>query len=209
MSITGSLTDFPFAEILQFIEKGKKTGLLTVFANSVSQSTQLPVHYIWVNEGLLVAAANRLDDRGLVRLINQHQGVSDRVVSKLAQLCPPDKPFGLHLVHQKVLQPSQLKQLFCAQVLQTVYALFQLKEGQFQFDQNAPLPVREMTGLRVAAGIPTFCVPLQDTQTLQLNHLKSEFATTAPIRCSPNSDNIEKFTRVKGLLKKELAPVFA
>jgi hypothetical protein len=209
MSITGSLTDFPFPAILQFIEKGKKTGLLTVSTNSVSLEKQLPVHYIWVHDGLLVAAANQLDDRGLVQLINQRQGVSDRVVSKLAQLCPPDKPLGLHLVNQKVLQPSQLKQLFCAQVLQTVYALFQLKEGQFQFDQNASLPVREMTGLSVAAGIPTFLASLQNTETLEPNRLKSEVAATTPIRCSPDSDNIEKFSRIKGLLKKELAPVFA
>lgn len=195
MSITGSLTDFPLPEILQFIEKGKKTGLLTIVANPVSKPRSLSVQYIWVHQGRLVAAANRLDDRGLVQLINQHQGVSDRVVTKLAQLCPPDKPLGLYLVNQKVLQTSQLKQLFFAQVLQAVYALFQLKDGQFQFDQNASLPMREMTGLRVAAGIPTFFAPVRDTKTLQPDSLQPKLT--------------QKRSRLKDRLNKKIVPAFA
>jgi hypothetical protein len=31
--------------------------------------------------------------------------------------------------------------------------LFQLKDGQFKFDQNVPIPMRELTGLSIAAGV--------------------------------------------------------
>lgn len=151
MSVKGSLTDFSLPEIFQFVEKGRKTGLLTLRALPSSQPTSTPVHYIWVYRGRIVAAANRLDQQGLVSLIAQRQWVSARVVTKLTQLCPPNQPLGLCLKNQGALQAEQLKRLFQLQVLQQVCALFQLKDGQFRFDPKVPLPVREMTGLSVPA----------------------------------------------------------
>ena len=88
MSTQGSLTDFSLLEILQFIENGKRIGLLTLSTLSVSKTTPASVYYIWVYRGRLVAVANRLDSLGLVELINQQQWVGERVVTKLAQLCP-------------------------------------------------------------------------------------------------------------------------
>jgi len=151
MSLTGSLTDFSLPEIFQFIEKGHKTGLLTLRALPGDEGKKNSVHYIWVYQGRIVAAANRLDHKGLVSLIAQRQWVSDRVVAKLAQLCPTDKPLGLCLKNQGVLQAAQIKRLFQIQVLQQVCALFQLKDAQFKFEQNAPIPAREMTGLSAPA----------------------------------------------------------
>lgn len=150
MSTQGSLTDFSFLEILQFIENGKRTGLLTLTTLSVSKTTPVSGYYIWVYRGRLVAVANRLDSLGLVELINQQQWVSERVVTKLAQLCPSDQPLGLYLLNQGVLKASQLKQLFFLQILELVEALFQLNEAQFRFDPNVLLPRQEMTGLSVS-----------------------------------------------------------
>jgi hypothetical protein len=134
MSTTGFLTDFSLPEIFQFIDKGHKTGLLRLRALPESQATLPLVHYIWVYEGYIVAAAKRLDHQGLVSLIEQYQMVSDRVFDKLVHwCCPIDQPLGLYLKNQGVLQAEQLKQLFQVQVLQQVCALFQLKEGQFRF----------------------------------------------------------------------------
>jgi hypothetical protein len=151
MSTQGSLTDFSLVEILQFIEDGKRTGLLTLSTLSVSKTTPASVYYIWVYRGRLVAVANRLDSLGLIELINQQQWVSERVVTKLAQLCPSDQPLGLYLLNQGVLKASQLKQLFSLQILELVEALFQLNEAQFRFDPNVLLPRQEMTGLSVSA----------------------------------------------------------
>jgi hypothetical protein len=151
MSTQGSLTDFFLLEILQFIENGNRTGLLTLSTLSVSKTTPASVYYIWVYRGRLVAVANRLDSLGLIELINQQQWVSERVVTKLAQLCPIDQPLGLYLLNQGIFKVSQLKQLFFLQVLQQVEALFQLNEAQFRFDPNVVLPRQEMTGLSVSA----------------------------------------------------------
>jgi hypothetical protein len=151
MSTQGSLTDFSLVEILQFIENGKRTGLLTLSTLSGSKTTPVSVYYIWLYRGHLVAVANRLDSLGLVELINQQQWVSERVVTKLAQLCPINQPLGLYLLNQGVLKASQLKQLFFLQSLQQIEALFQLNEAHFRFDANVLLPSQEMTGLSVSA----------------------------------------------------------
>src|SRR4028118_952798 len=153
MSITGSLTDFSLAEISQFIERGQRTGLLTLRTESESPDKPPLVHYLWVERGSLVAAANQLNCQGLISLIVQYQWSSERVVTKLAQFCPPDKPLGLYLKNQGALQAEQLKHLFQVQVLQQVCALSQLKDAHFKFDQDVPLPVLEMTGLSVPTGL--------------------------------------------------------
>ncbi|HEY9612598.1 DUF4388 domain-containing protein, partial [Allocoleopsis sp.] len=152
MSLAGYLTDFPLIEILQLIERGKKTGLLTLSMEPIGKAKPVPVFYISVYRGRLVAAARQLDNRGLVKLIHQRQWLSSRVASKLAQLCPTHKALGLHLKNLGILRNSQLKQLFFLQVLQPVGAWSQLQKGQFRFDQNVPLPMREMTGLSISAG---------------------------------------------------------
>ena len=149
MSITGSLTDFSLPEISQFLERGQKSGLLTFCGFPESQAMPLSFIYIWVYQGNIVAAANQLNDQGLVSLIEQYQWASNRVITKLAQFCPPDKPLGLYLRSQGALQTEQLKHLFQVQVVQQICTLFQLKETQFKFVLNAPTPGREMTGLSV------------------------------------------------------------
>lgn len=152
MSITGSLTDFSLPEIFQFIEKGHKTGLLTLRTLPDSHSPS-SVHYLWMNQGRLVAAANQLNEQGLISLINQYQWVSQRVITKLAQFCPSSKPLGLYLRSQGALQVEHLEHLFQVQVIKQVCAIFELKDAHFIFEQNVPLPTKEMTGLSVSTAI--------------------------------------------------------
>ncbi|HEY9652566.1 MAG TPA: DUF4388 domain-containing protein, partial [Coleofasciculaceae cyanobacterium] len=152
MPITSSLVDFSLPEIFRFIEKSKKSGLLSFKTLSTSPKGPSTARYIWVHNGQIVAAANRLDQQGLVTLIEERQWLSDRVFDKVVHwCCPIDEPLGLYLKNQGVLQAQQLKQLFTIQVLQQVCALFQLQDAQFQFDQKIATPTREMTGLSVPA----------------------------------------------------------
>jgi len=152
MSITGALADFSLPEIFQFIDKGHKSGLLTLRTFSNSQAAS-PIYYLWVNQGRIVAAANQSNEQGLIALINQYQWVSNHVVNKLAQFCPSNKPLGLYLRSQGVLQVEQIEHLFQVQIVQQVCCLFELKDGLFEFEQNVATPMREMTGLSVPAGI--------------------------------------------------------
>lgn len=153
MSIIGFLSDFSLPEIFRFIDSGNKTGLLTFRALSESSAIPPSLHYIWVKKGSIVAAADQLDDQGLLSLIYEYQWVSGRVITKLAQLCPADKPLGLYLRNQGALRAEQLDHLFQVQIVQQLCALFQAQDAQFKFDQNVPLPRREMTGLRLSGEV--------------------------------------------------------
>lgn len=205
MSTTGSLSDFSLPEILQFIEQGRKTGLLTVRALSESPACESSVHYIWMDQGCIVAAANRLDEQGLVKLIEQRQWVSDRVIYKLAQLCPTDKPLGKYLFDQGVLRTEQLKQLFLTQVRQQVCALFNLQDGEFQFEQNVSLPRRELTGLSVSAGIPILLATSLDILALRSDPYQSGVAAKVlPRQASysgktPETHSLKTFIRMLSL----------
>ena len=111
------------------------------------------------------------------------------MVAKLAQLCPNNKPLGLHLKHLGVLQASQLKQLFFLQVLQPVGVLSHLKEGHFRFYQHPCLPMREMTGLSISAGAIKFFAPPTDTKALHFEDWKPNPNPTALAASSPYSDD--------------------
>ncbi len=208
MSLAGYLTDFPLIEIFQLIERGKKTGVLTLFNESVGEAKPMPIYYIWVYRGRLVAAAKQLDHRGLVKLIHQRQWLSPRVVSKLAQLCPDDTALGLHFKKLGILRRSQLNQLFFLQVLQPVGALSRLQNGQFRFDQNVPLPMQEMTGLSIAAGAVKLFAPAKDTQDLRFEECKPSLSHRNIARHSSYSETSKKNSSVQGLQEHQQKFVF-
>jgi Domain of unknown function (DUF4388) len=151
MTITGYLAEFSLAELFQFLEQGNKVGLLSICSLGDADPSERHNHNIWFNSGRIVAASSVLDHQGLLRMINRRGWLGDRAASRLAQTCAPDTPMGLCLKSQGVLNAEQLKLLFYAQVMQQVCALFALKDGWFQFDAKAPLPIAEMTGLSAPA----------------------------------------------------------
>lgn len=152
MAVTGYLVELSLPEIFQFLDQGHKTGLLTIRALPVAQPPSSQAHYIWLHQGRIVAAANRLDQKGLLSMITERGWLSDRVVSRFAQVFSNNEiPMGLTLKSQGLLQAEQLKVLFRIQVLRQVCALFQLKDGQFEFKTKVSLPLPEMTGLSLQA----------------------------------------------------------
>ena len=149
------VADLYIPGIFQAIEKEQKSGLLSFSTLPVPHAIPKSVHYIWVHQGHVVAAANQLIHECLVSLIEQQgwkQWISQRAFEKLVNwCCPLDEHLGKSLKRQGALQNSQLEQLFNLQVSQHVSAVLQLKDGLFHFDQDAPIPTREMTGLSVPA----------------------------------------------------------
>lgn len=151
MAVTGYLAEFSLAELFQFLEQGNKVGLLTICTLADAGTGSRRNHHIWFNQGRIVAAGHSLDQQGLLKLISQRGWLGDRAASRLAQTCGINTPMGMCLKSQGVLNADQLKLLFYAQVMQQVCALFALKDGWFQFDPKAPLPMAEMTGLSAPA----------------------------------------------------------
>lgn len=151
MAVTGYLSEFSLAELFNFLEQGSKTGLLTLCTLSDAPPEDHENHYIWFNQGRIVAAANRLDQHGLAYMIGQRGWLGEHTALRVAQTCDVTKPIGLSLKTQGLLTVEQLKLLFYTQVMRQVCTLFALKDAWFQFDGKAPLPFAEMTGLNAPA----------------------------------------------------------
>lgn len=151
MAFTGYLAEFSLPEIFQFLDQGHKTGSLTIRTLPAAGTAVVQVYYIWLHQGRIVAAADRLDDKGLVSMIAQKGWVSDRVALRISQICPSNTPMGLYLKCRGLLQVEQLKLLFRTQVMGQVSTLFELRDGQFEFDAKATLPTAEMTGMSLSA----------------------------------------------------------
>ncbi|MBW4518995.1 MAG: DUF4388 domain-containing protein [Scytolyngbya sp. HA4215-MV1] len=151
MAVTGYLSEFALAELFNFLEQGNKTGLLTLCKLSDDQLQYRENHYIWFNQGRIVAAANRLDQHGLAYMIGQRGWLGEHTALRVAQTCDVSTPIGLSLKNQGLLTVEQLKLLFYTQVMRQVCTLFALKDAWFQFDCKAPLPFAEMTGLNAPA----------------------------------------------------------
>lgn len=162
MELNGYLSEFSLPEIFQFLEQGYKKGLLTIRA-SAANNQQLQSYYIWLLQGRIVAAADRLDGQGLLSMIEQRGLLNDRIASKIPQICSINTPLGLCLKTQGLLQAEQLTLLFRTQVIKQVAALLQIKDGKFEFDPTASLPQAEITGLNM----PATEVTLMGLRTLQ------------------------------------------
>jgi hypothetical protein len=154
MTITGNFADFSLPELLQFLDQGKKTGILYIeFIAEDHDHKRKQVYYIWLHQGRIVSASDRLDQQGLTLMIAQRGWISERVISRVTQISSSfaNSPLGLCLKSQGLLQPEQLKLLFNSQVLRPVCALFQVKDAIFRFEPTPTLPLGEMTGLSMSA----------------------------------------------------------
>jgi hypothetical protein len=151
MTISGRLAEFSLAEIFQLLEQGQKTGLLTIRA-AHSPSQALQNFYLWFSQGQIVAAANRLDYKGLATLIYQREWLGERSKALLGEAFRSDRPLGLYLKCQGSLNAEQLKLLFYTQVMRQVCTIFKFPDGWFNFEMKTSLPLSEMTGL---SAIPT------------------------------------------------------
>lgn len=151
MSFTGYLSKFSLPELFQFLEEGYKTGLLTIRVLDKANIETSKKHYIWLQQGRIVAAADSLDNRGLITLITQRSLVSEKVAIKTLENSPINMAFGLSLKSQGLLQAEQLALLFRAQLTTQVSPLFQLHDGKYDFTVQTTLPNAEMTGLSMPA----------------------------------------------------------
>ena len=151
MAITGNFKDFSLPELLQFLDHGKKTGVLAI--ELLSENTKKQHYYIWLHQGRVIAASDRLDGKGLTLMIAERGWISERVIYRVTHICPSfiHTPLGLCLKSQGLLQAEQLKLLFNTQVIRQISSLFQAEDGLFTFKPSTNFPIAEMTGLSMTA----------------------------------------------------------
>jgi hypothetical protein len=149
MTITGNLAEYSLPEIFQLLDQGSKSGLLTV--RGYFESSKFSSSFVWLHQGRVVAASDRLDYKGLLNIIEQRRWVKDLNFTETCKSCAAEMPLGLHLKSLGILNSEQLKILFTNQVVSQVNAIFKLNQGLFRFDPNTQMPNLEMTGLSLPA----------------------------------------------------------
>lgn len=71
MTLNGYLSEFSLGEIFQLIENGEKTGLLSIRKLVRDSDPDHKKYYLWFRQGRVIAAANTLDQKGLLSLIKK------------------------------------------------------------------------------------------------------------------------------------------
>jgi hypothetical protein len=155
MALTGYLADYSLAEILQFIQQGNKTGLLSISIEpNLAENIAGIDEYTWFQNGRVVAHAKDLSSLGLISMLEKRNWIGTETSQNLrTQSKSLTAPLGLHLKSINLIDVEQLRILFHAQVLQAVCALFKLPNAKFHFDDRASVAQikPEMTGMSVTA----------------------------------------------------------
>jgi signal recognition particle receptor subunit beta len=139
MAMVGDLQEFSLCDLLHLIERGRKTGQLSIWAPN-------GIYRIWFYQGRVVTAIPPQPEHSLENLLANSRGVRGQDVARSTPH-PLNEPLGHCLQRQGLITPAALAKLFRHQLQTGLYSLFALESGQFSFLPNVPMPYREMTGL--------------------------------------------------------------
>lgn len=150
MLLQGYTSDFSLPELFKFLQASQQTGRLTLkpIPETCSNDGR---HFLWFDQGNLVAASNRLDGLGLLTLLQNRALLRDSTLPRLLRQCPAKTALGQFLRDNTLLSHRQLKSLFASQVLNRTYVLLQALNVNFVFQPLYPFPYLEMTGVKIQA----------------------------------------------------------
>ncbi|NJR66973.1 MAG: DUF4388 domain-containing protein, partial [Leptolyngbyaceae cyanobacterium CRU_2_3] len=75
MGISGYLETFPLPEVFRVLERGQKTGRLTIRVVAPNHPAQF--HYIWLSHGRIVAIVDRADHQHLLSMLIQRHWLTN------------------------------------------------------------------------------------------------------------------------------------
>ena len=148
MGFAGQLATFSLPEIFQTLERGRKTGCLSL--HPAHSTAREDTQYLWLSQGHIVAAADASNKFQLLNMVIQRRWLSQSIQAHWELLRELETPLGLFFKDQGLLKPEQLQILFHFQVLQRVAALLKWQNGQFNFDEQSFPSNAEMTGLSIS-----------------------------------------------------------
>ena len=155
MTLAGYLSEYSLAEVFNFVHQSNRTGLLSITPVYGGKLTTNTSHYIWFECGRIVSMTNGtygLAGQELIQTIEQRKLFPQRQIEQIRpQIDKLPQPLGLYLKSRGLLDAEQLKLLFNSQVVAPTCKLFELKNGQFNFDPQKLPNNAEMTGISLPA----------------------------------------------------------
>lgn len=127
--LQGKLKAVPIPDLLTFVSMVKKTGILYVEASDATRK-------LWWEKGELVFATSTHPDESLGSFLVRHGKITQEQNMKSGLLVEPGKRQGKILVQMGVLTPKQLWWAVKNQVLEIIYGIFSLGEGDFYFTED-------------------------------------------------------------------------
>ena len=183
MSLTGCLAEYSLVEIFNFVQEGNKTGVLSIEADRCISRYLDNSYTISFQTGRIVSV--NTGQKGLLKMIAQRQWLSAEQITGLSfHASKIGQPLGTHLKSCNLLDAEQLGLLFDAQVVAGICSLFDEHHcGRFSFDPQAPLVLKEMTGISL---------PAKEVSLLGLRMLRdwSKLAAKLP----PSTSGLLRFT---------------
>jgi Domain of unknown function (DUF4388) len=150
MSLAGYLSEYSLAEICHFVQEGNKTGVLSIEPEASLGRSFSSIYYLTFQGGRImsVTSADKVKHQSLLEMMQQRRWLSvEQVVGLQGRVASLNLPLGTYLKSINVIDTEQLTLLFNSQVIATACKLFEIPNGQFRFDPEAPLSYGEMTGL--------------------------------------------------------------
>jgi hypothetical protein len=135
MGFTGNLKTLSFGDILQLIATGKKTGLLRL-------NRPHGAKLIWFRDGNVVAAASEsaVEEERLGQVLLRQGLIREEDLKRaLKRQSANGKRLGHVLIEMGLLERGAIVDALRAQVEESVYNVFSIAEGEFQFtDGESP-----------------------------------------------------------------------
>lgn len=128
IAFQGKLKSISVPDLLTFIGMVKKSGILTVESGNITRK------FYW-EKGELVFANSTHPDETLGSFLIRHGKITQEQNMKSGMLVEPGKRQGKILVQMGILTPKQLWWAVKNQVLEIIYGIFSLSEGNFFFEE--------------------------------------------------------------------------
>jgi hypothetical protein len=131
MALEGNLKDFGITDILQLIGMQKKTGVLTLASEEDTVT-------VTIEEGMVVAADSYLKNRSDLlgeSLVAAELLKPEQLEKVLTLQKERGQKLGHLLIREKMLKQEDLAAMVQLQVHETIYRIFDWREGTYRFEQ--------------------------------------------------------------------------
>lgn len=150
MRLEGSTKDYKLADVLLGLQRGLRTGVLTVISRDA-------IKKIYIRNGDLIFSASDHDEDRLGDLLLREGKINkeqyDRSVIEIKRT---NQRQGMALVRLGYLTPAELVKAVQYQVEYIIESIFVPEDSRFEFEER-PLPTEEVITLKLSAANLIYC----------------------------------------------------